>query len=888
MRETSNSLSKQNSQQPKHFRGGEKKVMKKSLLALVLAFSLVLSVAGSAFAATPSDVVGKKEQSAIEELVALGIINGYADGTFKPENKITRAELAKIVVEATGSGSAATLMQTVKPTFKDVKVNEWYTGYINVAATKGFILGDKGTGKFRPNDNIKFEEVVAIVTRALGYQDAKLQGSWPYNVLVKAEDLGLFSKVEITPGTLATRAIVAQVTSNALQQELVAYNADGDQYFVTKLNDDGSTYSRVKLITKLGKSVASVLTNSALDSNGKVELNDAWTTTSSKFIVTGGKKLSQLVGHEVVALLDKDGKVLALTDAQPADRTVAGKLDAVPATTGADASKIFVKVGDDKKEYTINTVASNTYGVTDFFKNGDVVSVANRGTIASGASVDVLLNKDGSVRALVAKEYAPVNALYVGYVAKTSSNDARITHTGGYSVVNDNTVYTINGEVKAVTDLAADDVLEVVRNAKQVASEVNATRNVVTGKVTAVTKVNADTFYTVNGEQYKEAIGGLALKNGTEYKLFLNKDKGIVKATVVTPGAADNNLAIVLGYNTGDNGQGAQVIVDGVVVKRNVLKYYSVKEDKIVTVNLPAVGQAGNTDIGNVVVGEFAKLKFDGATVTGIDGAPKGNVLGTTTVAEKSDTSVKIGNSTYNINGSTVVLDATKVVENNAVKSDAKITKGDIARVTKNDIAFAVTDDSGYNAAYIVLVKDLEAAEKALPTIAGKYLAVTKVTNDNVSDSVYKVKLSVNGNDKEVEVKENVYLALAAKNADNNVIVKLASILDGNGNPVSSKYDGLTVVYEKNSTTGLINNFTAASQTYNTFVADNLNYVLTAESSVVVIDANNNVKFGSIADVVTAQLTDDQGDNAYSVFVSNTGKEFGVNKEVAVVVIKKG
>ncbi len=857
--------------------------MKKSLLAFVLAFSLVLSVAVPAFAATPADVVGKKEQSAIEELVALGIINGYADGTFKPENKITRAELAKIVVEATGSGSAATLMQTVKPTFKDVKVNEWYTGYINVAATKGFILGDKGTGKFRPNDNIKFEEVVAIVTRALGYQDAKLQGSWPYNVLVKAEDLGLFSKVEITPGTLATRAIVAQVTSNALQQELVAYNADGDQYFVTKLNDDGNTYSRVKLITKLGKSVSSVLTNSALDSNGKVELNDAWTTTSSKFIVTGGKKLSQLAGHEVVALLDKDGKVLALTDAQPADRTVAGKLDAVPATTGADASKIFVKVGDDKKEYTINTVASTTYGVTDFFKNGDVVSVANRGTIASGATVDVLLNKDGSVRALVAKEYAPVNALYVGYVAKTSSNDARITHTGGYSVVNDNTVYTINGEVKAVTDLAADDVLEVVRNAKQVASEVNATRNVITGKVTAVSKVNADTFYTVNGEQYKEAIGGLALKNGTEYKLFLNKDKGIVKATVVTPGAADNNLAIVLGY-TAD----AQVIVDGIVVKRDVLKYYSVKEDKIVAVNLPAAGQDKHDQIGTVVVGAFAKLKFDGATVIGIDGAPKGNVLGTTTVAEKSDTSVKIGNSTFNINGSTVVLDATKVVENNAVKSDAKITKGDIARVTKNDIAFAVTDDSGYNASYIVLVKDLEAAEKALPTIAGKFLAVTKITSDNVSDSVYKVKLSVNGNEKEVEVKDTVYNVLAAKNADNNVIVKLSSILDGNGNPVSSKYDGLSVVYEKNSTTDLINNFTAASQTYNTFVANNVNYVLTAESSVVVIDANNNVKFGSIADVVTAQLTDDQGDNAYSVFVANTGKEFGVNKEVAVVVIKKG
>ncbi|OBZ09957.1 S-layer homology domain-containing protein [Bacillus sp. FJAT-26390] len=873
MREKSNSLFKQNSQQPHVFRGGEIKVMKKKIAAFVLAAALVLPTSLTAFAATPSDVVGKPQQSAIEELSALGIIKGYEDGTFKPDNKITRAELAKIVVEATGSGGAATLMQSVKSTFKDVKTNQWYTGYINVAATKGYIQGFNGN--FRPSDNIKFEEVTAILTRALGYKDAKLPGAWPYNVLVKAEDLGLFSKVEITPGTLATRAIVAQITSNTLQKELVAYNADGDQYNVVK---EGKN---VILISKLGSTIDRVLTAGSLDSKGQVELNDKWESTAANFIVTGGKKLSQLIGRDVVALLDKNGKVLALTDAQASENTVTGTLNAAPTVSGADAGKVFVKVGSDVKSYTVNTVASTTYGVTDFFKNGDVVAVENRGTIASGATVNVYLNKDGSARAVVAKEYNPTNALFVSYVAKTASSDARITHTGGFSIVNDNTVVTINGEVKAVTDLAADDVLEVARNSKSVASEVNATRNVVTGKVTNISQVNSDTFYTVNGEKYK-AIG-VTLVNGGEYKLFLNKDKAIVKFTVVTPGAADNNLAIVLGY-TND----AKVIVDGILADRDVLKYYSVKEDKIITVNLDVAKNY------TAQIGEFVTLTFDGSTVTGIDTSKNaGNIeTAVTTVDAKSDTSLTLKNGTttrnYAINGNTVVLDATGVLNAGKVKSDAKVVKGDIAKVTKADVAFVVTDASGYNATYIVLIKDLEAAENALPTVAGKFVSVSKNTADTVSGSTYSVTLNVNGTDKEIAIQGVVYDALNGKKADNNVIVKLYDKDNGDGTTASTKYDGVTVVYEKTATAN--NNFTAANLNYNTFEVSGLtgSYALSANSVVYVIDKDNNVVLGSIADVVAAQLAGDAGDNAYNVFVADTEKFLGNNKEVSVLVIKKG
>ncbi|GGG84323.1 hypothetical protein GCM10010918_47680 [Paenibacillus radicis (ex Gao et al. 2016)] len=840
--------------------------MKKSLLAFVLAFSLVLSVAVPAFAATPSDAVGKKEQSAIEELVALGIINGYADGSFKPDNNITRAELAKIVVSATGGASAAALMQNVKPQFKDVKVNEWYTGFINVAATKGYIFGDAGTGKFRPNDNIKFEEVVAIIIRALGYNDKNLLGSWPYNVLVKAEDIELFKNVDIKPGTLATRAVVAQVTSNGLSQPLVKWDAE-KQYYVAA----GGI-----LISKLGTSQEYILTSPKLDSAKKVQLNAQDFLTSDKFIVTGGKKLSELAGHVVNALLDKNNRVLALTDTQPAEDVVSGKLDAAIADYNV-GNVVKVKVGDDVKEYTVSTA-------TYFYKNGEKIATITDKDAAKDATVQVFLNNDVQVRAIVVKEYDVNNAVFTKYIEKGSSASARIQIEGSVAFVNvnDNTVVTLNGEAAKVADLKENDVLKVLRNSSNEAVEINANRDVVSGKVTAIETVKNQPVYTVNGTSYKDVRGVLnpSVAIDGEYKFFLNADKEIVKVSVVTPGAQDNNVAVLFEYLNNKD----VVNSKGIVETKDVVTYYSVKEDKIVTVQLDSAKADRSADAG-----KYVKLVFDGDKVVDLNLVGAQNLKDVNTVEDKTATTVKVKiasvDKTFSYNGNTIVFDATGVFNAAGnVKDDAKIVKTTIDKVTKSDQVTVVTDAGNYYAQYIFLVKDNETAENRLPVAAGKFVTVNKV--QTASGSTYSVKLKVSGEEKSFPIAwdaaatgyTDLYSKLLTLNADDNVFVALS---DSSAAP-GTKYNTADVVYVKGQTA---NNALTADSNYGTFTVSNTagSFIHTDKTQVFVIDKNDNVSVGGFVDIANAASVNAAN---YDAFVAAGSAHLGNNTEGAIVVIK--
>ena len=98
---------------------------------------------------------------AISTLAKAGILNGYTDGTFKPDAPITRAEMATIIARFDK------LTETGK-TFKDIE-GHWAQEYIELAATNGWINGD-GDGNFRPDDAIKRDETFAMINRVLERQ----------------------------------------------------------------------------------------------------------------------------------------------------------------------------------------------------------------------------------------------------------------------------------------------------------------------------------------------------------------------------------------------------------------------------------------------------------------------------------------------------------------------------------------------------------------------------------------------------------------------------------------------------------------------------------------------------------------------------------------------
>ena len=114
----------------------------KKIMSLLLAIAMLAAFAvPSAFAAEFSDVPESYQYyDAVQSLVARGIVDGYTDGTFKPEDTISRAEFCKMVVYSIGMGeiSQGAVAETG---FPDVAADFWAAGVIKVARDMNIING---------------------------------------------------------------------------------------------------------------------------------------------------------------------------------------------------------------------------------------------------------------------------------------------------------------------------------------------------------------------------------------------------------------------------------------------------------------------------------------------------------------------------------------------------------------------------------------------------------------------------------------------------------------------------------------------------------------------------------------------------------------------------
>lgn len=118
--------------------------------------------------------------TAIEKLQADGLINGYSDGTYKPDQEMNRAEFIKILI------GSLTLTPKGKNCFSDVH-DEWFAPYVCEAKTRGIVTGD-GVGNkfFRPGDKMNFSESAKIVTNVFNLQKGQADASIWYKQFVVA------------------------------------------------------------------------------------------------------------------------------------------------------------------------------------------------------------------------------------------------------------------------------------------------------------------------------------------------------------------------------------------------------------------------------------------------------------------------------------------------------------------------------------------------------------------------------------------------------------------------------------------------------------------------------------------------------------------------------
>ena len=95
----------------------------------------------------------------VKYLSSIGIVQGYPEGDFRPDNPITRAEFASVISKYGRADSS------LADKFADIE-GHWAAAYINNVAAEGWING-YSDGSFRPDEYLTRAEIVTIINRIL-------------------------------------------------------------------------------------------------------------------------------------------------------------------------------------------------------------------------------------------------------------------------------------------------------------------------------------------------------------------------------------------------------------------------------------------------------------------------------------------------------------------------------------------------------------------------------------------------------------------------------------------------------------------------------------------------------------------------------------------------
>lgn len=328
----------------------------KRFIALVTAFVLAFStlISTTALAAVNPDVVGTDYEVAVSKLKAVGIMEGYPDGSFQPNGEITRAEFAKIAVIAMGLGDAAEASKGTT-VFPDVASSHWAAGYINLAVNKGLVKGYPD-GSFQPEGKMTNAEGITILVRMVGLGPVvEKEGVWPANYVGRAANEGILKDVNVASSTKAIRGLVSKMLVNSLTVE---------QWGATGYTNSGSV--------DYGKLGTTLLANTLKVDEYKDENVTAYNTDDNELTLDGAidgtfevaagvdVDLYEAYRNEVTAWINDNDEIIFM------DVTSTYFIDAIEIND--DATEVELKGLD--KEYDLDLTGSDVNGA------GDVVAGA--------------------------------------------------------------------------------------------------------------------------------------------------------------------------------------------------------------------------------------------------------------------------------------------------------------------------------------------------------------------------------------------------------------------------------------------------------------------------------------------------------------------------------
>jgi hypothetical protein len=150
---------------------------------------------------------------AVDTLAEAGIFAGDNRGNFNPYQTMTRAEFAVVTVKL--SGEADRMNPNAISNFTDVPTGRWDCGWIAAAVELGTMSG-YGGGRFGPSDPVTYEQVVTVLVKMLGHEDAAvMRGGFPYGFMILGDTLGITQNTDYMGSNPVPRSTVAVLIYNA-------------------------------------------------------------------------------------------------------------------------------------------------------------------------------------------------------------------------------------------------------------------------------------------------------------------------------------------------------------------------------------------------------------------------------------------------------------------------------------------------------------------------------------------------------------------------------------------------------------------------------------------------------------------------------------------------
>ena len=490
----------------------------KKILSLALAIAMVLSCFTVAFAA-PEDVKDASQIKAVDALISLGVVNGYPDGTYKPNGTITRAEMTKLLVEALGHGDLA---QGSESSFKDAK-GKWYDGHVAMATGLDIVNGYPD-GTFKGDNAISYQEAIVMTLRALGYTNSAVNnGNSTYNASkykALGASLGLLKNITFKNGG-ASRGDIAVMVFNALEVDTVRVN---DKGLAEKIEVERIT---VPVEGRPGVTRQEVVYEVLLDriaDRDTINVSVNSLDSSSKDYLGNLVDLAPYMYQNITVYKNEDGDVIFVKRVN--STTVSGTVSAIRTSdiqweNTANRTKVFVKKADGTVEkLQFNTTAGATIPV---YLNGgattaNLADLQINGSL-NGAEITLVLDSNSVITHAIAKQATKTAQMTRAYKEGATVLGSIALPKNGSKV--DLTKVTVTGDVNSIEDIVTNDVVTAYNaaGATGVPSKVElvVSRDTVEGRITAT---NAG-GYVIDGKTYYYS-GNDSLALGNEGIFFLD------------------------------------------------------------------------------------------------------------------------------------------------------------------------------------------------------------------------------------------------------------------------------------------------------------------------------------------------------------------------------